>query len=128
MEFEFDDGTTDFAEVGDKETAEFYAREQLGETAPNALHPRKNPAVNCPAVILAAAGSAAIGAKAWASASILASILKIRSHSFGVLHEALGHRLNLRLVGVQDAVGALVCVPPNRIALVVWNAFFGYQI
>jgi hypothetical protein len=48
VEFEFDDGTTDFAEVGDKETAEFYAREQLGETAPNVLHPRKNPRCELP--------------------------------------------------------------------------------
>jgi hypothetical protein len=31
VEFEFDDRSKDFAEVGDKETAEFYARVQLGE-------------------------------------------------------------------------------------------------
>jgi hypothetical protein len=31
IEFEFDDGYTDFAEVGSKETAEFYASAQMGE-------------------------------------------------------------------------------------------------
>jgi hypothetical protein len=31
VDFEFDDGYTDFAEVGPKETAEFYASVQLGE-------------------------------------------------------------------------------------------------
>jgi len=31
VEFEFDDAYTDFAEVGSKETAEFYARVQMGE-------------------------------------------------------------------------------------------------
>jgi hypothetical protein len=31
VEFEFDDGSTDFAEVGSKATAEFYARVQLQE-------------------------------------------------------------------------------------------------
>jgi hypothetical protein len=31
IEFEFDDGYTDFAEAGTKETAEFYARVQMGE-------------------------------------------------------------------------------------------------
>jgi hypothetical protein len=30
VEFEFDDGYTDFAEVGSKETADFYARVQMG--------------------------------------------------------------------------------------------------
>jgi hypothetical protein len=31
VEFEFDDGHTDFAEVESKETADFYARVQMGE-------------------------------------------------------------------------------------------------
>ena len=31
IEFEFDDGYTDFAEVGSKETADFYATVQMGE-------------------------------------------------------------------------------------------------
>jgi hypothetical protein len=31
VEFEFDDGYTDFSEVGPKETADFYARVQIGE-------------------------------------------------------------------------------------------------
>jgi hypothetical protein len=31
VEFEFDDGYTDFAEVGPKATAEFYAKVQMGE-------------------------------------------------------------------------------------------------
>jgi hypothetical protein len=31
VEFEFGDGYTDFAEVGSKETADFYARVQMGE-------------------------------------------------------------------------------------------------
>ena len=30
VEFEFEDGYTDFAEVGNKETAEFYATLQMG--------------------------------------------------------------------------------------------------
>jgi hypothetical protein len=32
VEFEFGDGYTDFAEVGSKETAEFYAGVQMGES------------------------------------------------------------------------------------------------
>lgn len=39
VEFEFDDGATDFAVVGDKETAEFYARVQLGEELAMGVHP-----------------------------------------------------------------------------------------
>jgi hypothetical protein len=39
VKFEFDDGYTDSAEVGDKETAEFYARVQLGERIPKGVHP-----------------------------------------------------------------------------------------
>jgi hypothetical protein len=31
VEFEFDDGYTDFAEVGSKQTADFYAAVQMGE-------------------------------------------------------------------------------------------------
>ena len=31
VEFEFDDAFTDFAEVGSKETADFYATVQMGE-------------------------------------------------------------------------------------------------
>jgi hypothetical protein len=31
VEFGFDDGYTDFAEVGSKETADFYARVQMGK-------------------------------------------------------------------------------------------------
>jgi hypothetical protein len=37
--FTFDEGTQDFGEVGSKETAEFYARVQLGETFPVGLNP-----------------------------------------------------------------------------------------
>jgi hypothetical protein len=34
VEFSFDDGSTDFAEVGPKEAADFYARVQVGEELP----------------------------------------------------------------------------------------------
>jgi hypothetical protein len=39
VSFEFDDGYTDFAEVGDKATAEFYAAVQLGERIPMNVNP-----------------------------------------------------------------------------------------
>jgi hypothetical protein len=39
VEFEFDDGYTDFAEVGSKETAGFYARVQLGEAIVRGVNP-----------------------------------------------------------------------------------------
>ena len=39
VEFEFDDGYTDFAEVGSKETADFYARVQLGEAIVMGVNP-----------------------------------------------------------------------------------------
>jgi hypothetical protein len=39
VRFEFDDGYTDFAEVGDKATAEFYAAVQLGERIPMNVNP-----------------------------------------------------------------------------------------
>jgi hypothetical protein len=39
VEFEFDDGYTDFAEVGSKETADFYARVQMGEAIVMGVNP-----------------------------------------------------------------------------------------
>jgi hypothetical protein len=39
VDFEFDDGYTDFAEVGPKETAEFYASVQLGEDLGMGVNP-----------------------------------------------------------------------------------------
>jgi hypothetical protein len=39
IDFEFDDGYTDSAEVGDKDAAEFYARVQLGEELAIGVHP-----------------------------------------------------------------------------------------
>jgi hypothetical protein len=36
---EFDDGYTDFAEVGSKETAEFYATAQMGEAIVMGVNP-----------------------------------------------------------------------------------------
>jgi hypothetical protein len=39
VEFEFDDGNTDFAEVGSKETAEFYATVQMGEAIVMGVNP-----------------------------------------------------------------------------------------
>ncbi len=39
IRFNFDDGYTDFAEVGDKATAEFYAAAQLGERIPMNVNP-----------------------------------------------------------------------------------------
>jgi hypothetical protein len=39
VSFEFDDGYTDFAELPDRETAEFYARVQRGETLPIGVNP-----------------------------------------------------------------------------------------
>jgi hypothetical protein len=39
VEFQFDDRSKDFAEVGDKETAEFYARVQLGEKLAIGVNP-----------------------------------------------------------------------------------------
>ncbi len=39
VKFEFDDGYTDFAEVGGKATAEFYAAAQLGERIPMNVNP-----------------------------------------------------------------------------------------
>ena len=39
VNFEFDDGYTDFAELPDRETAEFYARVQRGETLPIGVNP-----------------------------------------------------------------------------------------
>ena len=39
VNFEFDDGYTDFAELPDRETAEFYARVQRGETVPIGVNP-----------------------------------------------------------------------------------------
>jgi hypothetical protein len=37
--FTFDDGTEDFGEAGSKESAEFYARVQMGETFPVGISP-----------------------------------------------------------------------------------------
>lgn len=39
VSFEFDDGYTDYAELPDRETAEFYARVQRGETLPMGVNP-----------------------------------------------------------------------------------------
>jgi hypothetical protein len=39
VEFEFDDGYTDFAEVGSKETAVFYATVQMGEDIAMGVNP-----------------------------------------------------------------------------------------
>jgi len=39
VRFKFDDGYTDFGEVGSKETAEFYATVQLGEKIPMGVNP-----------------------------------------------------------------------------------------
>ena len=39
VEFEFDDGYTDFAEVGSKETADFCARVQMGEAIVMGVNP-----------------------------------------------------------------------------------------
>ena len=39
VEFEFEDGYTDFAEVGNKETAEFYATLQMGEAIVMGVNP-----------------------------------------------------------------------------------------
>ena len=39
MIFTFDDGTEDFGEAGSKESAEFYARVQMGETFPVGISP-----------------------------------------------------------------------------------------
>jgi hypothetical protein len=39
VEFEFDDGYMDFAEVGGKETAEFYAAVQMGEDIVMGVNP-----------------------------------------------------------------------------------------
>ena len=39
IEFEFDDGYTDFAGVESKKTAEFYAAAQLGEDMPVGINP-----------------------------------------------------------------------------------------
>jgi hypothetical protein len=39
LEFEFDDGYADFAEVGSKETAEFYASVQIGEEIGMGINP-----------------------------------------------------------------------------------------
>jgi hypothetical protein len=39
VEFEFDDGYTDFAEVVSKETADFYARVQMGEAIVMGVNP-----------------------------------------------------------------------------------------
>jgi hypothetical protein len=39
VSFEFDDGYTDYAELPDRETAEFYARVQRGETLPIGVNP-----------------------------------------------------------------------------------------
>jgi hypothetical protein len=39
VKFKFDDGYNDFAEVGDKATAEFYAAVQLGERIPMNVNP-----------------------------------------------------------------------------------------
>jgi hypothetical protein len=39
IEFEFDDGYTDFARVGSKETAEFYASVQMGEDIVMGVNP-----------------------------------------------------------------------------------------
>jgi hypothetical protein len=39
VEFEFDDGYTDFAEVGGKETTDFYARVQMGEAIVMGVNP-----------------------------------------------------------------------------------------
>jgi hypothetical protein len=37
--FTYDDGTEDYAEVGSKETAKFYARVQMDETFPVGISP-----------------------------------------------------------------------------------------
>ena len=39
IRFKFDDGYTDFAVVGSKATAEFYAAAQLGEEIPMGVNP-----------------------------------------------------------------------------------------
>ena len=39
VRFKFDDGYTDFAVVGSKATAEFYAAAQLGEEIPMGVNP-----------------------------------------------------------------------------------------
>jgi hypothetical protein len=39
VEFEFDDGYTDFAEVGSKESADFYATVQMGEDIVMGVNP-----------------------------------------------------------------------------------------
>ncbi len=39
IEFEFDDGYTDFAEVESKETAEFYVQTQMGQEIQMGVHP-----------------------------------------------------------------------------------------
>jgi hypothetical protein len=39
VEFEFDDGYTDFAEVGSEETADFYATVQMGEAIVVGVNP-----------------------------------------------------------------------------------------
>lgn len=39
VEFEFDDRSKEFAVVGEKDTAEFYARVQLGEELAIGVHP-----------------------------------------------------------------------------------------
>jgi hypothetical protein len=39
VRFFFDDGTSDFADVGPKETADFYARVQLWERLPIGINP-----------------------------------------------------------------------------------------
>jgi hypothetical protein len=39
IEFEFDDGSAMFAEVGSKENAEWYAQVQLGECLPIGMDP-----------------------------------------------------------------------------------------
>jgi hypothetical protein len=39
VEFEFGDGYTDFAEVGSRKTAEFYARVQIGESIVMGVNP-----------------------------------------------------------------------------------------
>jgi hypothetical protein len=39
VEFEFDDGYTDFAQVGSKETADFFATVQMGENIAVGVNP-----------------------------------------------------------------------------------------
>jgi hypothetical protein len=39
VEFEFDDGYTDFAEVGSKQTADFYTTVQMGEDIVMGVNP-----------------------------------------------------------------------------------------